>query len=266
MFERRKVRYGSNVLFALILAVSLFIAGGLGAIYAGFFGNGQLKLAMEESGYYDTVFQAMRQETELAVTMAGAPSSVVDALTYEDVRIALLRQAEGTESGGAGDSAKWLSGKVEAAFHSYLEGEEISLTAQAEDGLTRLTSYLEANYEQDLTIPGREKWLADRADFMRLMNWLLPLTLCLAVGCCVVLVLIQHYMHRGLRWAARGILLACAALALCSFLTGRGAEAVQLSAMWQNYVLRGMGTGWYTAGIGLVLALCFEIASRGWKG
>lgn len=266
MSERRKVRYGANVIFALILAASLFIAGGLGAVYAGFFGEGQMKLAMEESGYYDTVFQNMRQETELAVTMVGAPAAVADALTYEDVRIALLRQTDGTEGDGSEDSANWLAGKVEEAFRTYLQEEEISLTGQAEDGLSRLTSYLEASYGQDLTIPGQDRLLADRGEFMKLMSWLLPLTLCLSVGCCVVLVMIQHYRHRGLRWAARGILLACAALAACSFLLGRGAETAELSAMWQNYVLRGMGMGWYTAGIGLVLALCFEIASRGWKG
>lgn len=267
---RKCLKYILAAEIGVLFAICFMIAG----IWIGAFQDSAVLNKLADTGYYRTIFEELRRDTSISFALLDIPDHVMDdAITYERVVLAARQQVESDLSQGAYQAdTSVLTEKLETDIKSYLEGESVTMTEQAQIGLNELMNRLDQKYSSLLQWPFVAWWVEMRAEFLSFVKIALPFSLLLIFGAQALIIFLNHYKHRGVALCGRSIL-AGGVITIAAFCAGLSVIAGKLPKVTPDYMevfFNVYGNGLCKAGIiagaiGVLLGVICLVGVHNWK-
>ncbi len=193
----KAISLGFTFLLTLLLIV-LFVCLDL---YFGVFHDKSILRKVNESNYYNEIYNVLNTEAEGLVTEAGLPASVMkDVITLERVYINGKQYIESALQGRTADiSTVKLREKLLENINSYLAGENVLQEQDLTTGVGVLVTDVEQMYLQGIKVEYIHSLTDYRLKFLSALRWVIPLILLLIGIICYFQINIHPYRHRGIR-------------------------------------------------------------------
>jgi len=246
----------------------------IGGAWFGAFQKNAILSKLSDTGYYTFVYNELKKDTSISFSLLNIPNSVMDqSLTYEKVVIAARQQVENDLSKGVYKAdTSILIEPLKADIEEYLKGESVTMTKEAQAGLTLLMDRLDGKYTALLKWPFGSWWSQLKDDYTKTAVLILPISLLLMAAAQGILVFLHHYKYRGFCLGAKGLMFG----SFLGFLIFTGSNMV-ISARWGEVSPPYMNSffeiyksgiwkaGAITCGIGVLLAWMVLAAVKAWK-
>lgn len=192
MSERRKVRHFLNVFLGVISGSA--VLGILLALWIlfGAFQEGIFQESLEESGYYEALYQNWKTQIDAKLEEIAVPADAVDE---EALKLRFMVEIKN-------QSGMWAAGdEIGEMLGSYFEENKFGLTQKAEAGFSSWKQEINVLTCDMVKIPFVKVWNQKRADMVQLLpNMVMKMAVIWAVSV-VILFFIQHFRHRSFRYA-----------------------------------------------------------------
>jgi hypothetical protein len=191
-------------IFAFLLSL-LFILLFLGTGLAfGLFSDRIILSKVNESNYYNEVHQELNERAEKIITEAGLPSTVLtDVISLERVYIGGKYFIEDTLTGkDTVINTEKVREQLEQNINQYLTEEEVTKTEELEAGIYEIILRVEQEYKRGIQFQFIIYLAEYKLLFFDLMKIAVPVIVILSAFLCFLLVRMQQYMHKGVRYIA----------------------------------------------------------------
>lgn len=272
--HNRKLRKYFRFILAAEIGVLSAVCFTAVSVWIGAFQDSAVLNKLADTGYYRTIFEELRRDTSISFALLDIPDNVMDgAITYERVVLAARQQVESDLSQGAYQAdTSALTDQLEADIRSYLEGKSVTMTEQAETGLSELMNRLDQKYSSLLKWPFATWWIKMKTEFFAFIKIILPLSLLLVILSQALIIGLNHYKHRGIILGGKG-LIGGGLITAAVFGGGMVMISQNLPEMTPDYMelffqIFGSGlcrTGMITGVIGVLLGIIVLVAVHTWK-
>lgn len=272
--HNRKLRKYFRFILAAEIGVLSAVCFTAVSVWIGAFQDSAVLNKLADTGYYRTIFEELRRDTSISFALLDIPDNVMDgAITYERVVLAARQQVESDLSQGAYQAnTSVLTDKLEADIRSYLVGESVTMTDQAETGLHELMNRLDQKYSSLLKWPFTVWWIKMKTEFFVFAKAALPLSLLFAIISQALIIGLNHYKHRGVILGGKG-LIGGGLITTAAFGAGMVMISQKLPEMTPDYMelffkIYSNGlckTGMITGMTGVLLGAIVLVAVHTWK-
>jgi hypothetical protein len=200
--NKSKIQVLVSCIFAFLLTLAftaLFICIGLGF---GGFNSRTLLSQINESNYYNKVYDNLNNNAAALVTEAGFPDTVLtDVITLERVYIAGQNYIDATLDGTEYKiTTEKIRDRLTDNIYQYLLDEGIVLTEELDAGIGNLATRLENDYRDGLQLQFVISFTEYRSKFLSMMKYMMPILIVIIGILCYFLIRIHRYAHRGVRY------------------------------------------------------------------
>lgn len=272
--HNRKLRKYFRFILAAEIGVLSAVCFTAVSVWIGAFQDSAVLNKLADTGYYRTIFEELRRDTSISFALLDIPDNVMDgAITYERVVLAARQQVESDLGQGAYQAdTSALTGQLEADIRSYLEGKSVTMTEQAETGLSELMNRLDQKYSSLLKWPFAAWWIKMKTEFFAFAKITLPLSLLLVILSQALVIGLNHYKHRGVILGGKGLigggLITAAAFGNGMVMIHQNLPKITPDYMELFFKIFGNGlcrTGLITGVIGVLLGVIVLVAVHTWK-
>lgn len=249
--------------FAFLLTLiflALFILVGL---YYGVFNNRIILSKVNESNYYNEVYEELQERAQDILQEAGLPLNILsEVITLKQVYIGGKYYIEDALSGKEpGIRSNKVKNQLEQNINKYLTEEGILRTKELDAGIEEVINKVEQEYKRGIHFQFINYIAEYKASFMRLFSRTIPILLLLAGAISVLLIRIHRYKHSGIRYIAYAMIASsCIVISSSAFLlsTKSYERMKQLPDYYNrfltNYLRWDIQVFMYLGGIGILLA------------
>lgn len=251
----------STLAFLLtMIFVALFVLTGL---YYGVFNNRIILSKVNESNYYNEVYEELQERAQDILQEAGLPLNILsEVITLKQVYIGGKYYIEDALSGKEpGIRSNKVKNQLEQNINKYLTEEGILRTKELDAGIEEVINKVEQEYKRGIHFQFINYIAEYKASFMRLFSRTIPILLLLAGAISVLLIRIHRYKHSGIRYIAYAMIASsCIVISSSAFLlsTKSYERMKQLPDYYNrfltNYLRWDIQVFMYLGGIGILLA------------
>ena len=190
------------VSFFLFLAMTVlfFITG----IYFGLFNDSNFLNKMNESNYYNEIYEEVTENVTEILDKADIPKSVgkkvftlkrvyIDEKNYVEQRINGNKYTIDTEK---------LKSSLEKCVYQYLETENITLTQEITAGVDNVIELSIREYERTISFTLADYYQQYKGEFTKYVPIVLGMSCGFMIGLSVLLLIIHKRKYRGVRYIA----------------------------------------------------------------
>lgn len=193
-----------SILIAFLLSVFLSILCLLLGTYFGLFNKALLSDAMNKSAYYESVNSYTVEEVSDLLIPQGLDSSVLDNVftlqtTYTEGKALLDANLNGQ---GYTVSTDNIQEKLRNNIIDYTSKHNLVMNSTISDNITYFSNQVCSIYVQNLTVPFLSYFAGIRKMLFQVMIIAIPVLTLLSVGCILLLIKLQNWLHRALRMIA----------------------------------------------------------------
>jgi len=251
-------------LFAFLLTLLLVIFYVFVGLGLGTFNGKSIDRAIDESNYYNSVFDELRLDTEKLVTEVGLPTSVLtDAITLERVYISGRNYIETALVGGEEQiKLDKLHNQLTDNISQYLLTEKLTASKELEQGISKVITTIETEYSSAIRLQMIHDVVDYKSQYFKLLKVFLPIIVALITILCYFLIRMQHYKHRGVRYITYALLASSLLILLTTLylLLTKQYEVIKVTPDYYQHFISAylrwdMMIFLYLAGIGLTISI-----------
>ncbi len=196
-----------SCVFTFILTLLLVILYLCVGFNFGVFNSKTVSRELNESNYYDEVYQEIYGSVQTLVTEAGFPTSVMEeVITFERVYIAGQNYMKAVLSGSEFEiKTDKIRDELTDNIYQYLLEEDLQLTQDLDVGIEILVSAVAEDYTEGQQLQFLHDFVEYRDNFLSTIWVLLPILIVLIGFLCYFLIRMQIYIHRGVRYIVYAI-------------------------------------------------------------
>lgn len=202
---RRLMRHGLSCILSFLLSLDLFVLFFVLSLQYGVFQTQTLYKAIDNSNYYNQLHETITKQANKVLTVSGIPESVLENVFTLDQISSDAR--ESIDNGLAGTEQTLDLTEMRQTFRdnilSYAKENHISKVD--EDSVNDLIDNILVEYEKVVSFPMASYFTKYQDIYQKYYQILLPLTLIVALIIGIVLIRMQHWKHRALRYLAYAI-------------------------------------------------------------
>jgi len=252
----------SILAFLLTLVfVSLFILTGL---YFGVFNNRIILSKVNESNYYNEVYEELHNRAEEIIKESGLPLQVLsEVITLERVYIGGKYYIEDTLMGREPlIQTDKVRSQLEQNVNQYLKEEGITRTKELDAGIEEILNKVVQEYRRGIQFQFINYIAEYKASFMNLFRIAVPVLVLIAGIIGFSLVKLHNYIHKGVRYIAYAMIASTSMIIISSailFLSKIYDRIEQIPDYYDrfltNYLKWDIQVFLYLGGIGVLLSL-----------
>lgn len=207
--------------FAFLLTIIFVCLFALTGLYYGVFNNRIILSKVNESNYFNEVYEELQERAQDILEEAGLPFNVQsEAITLERVYIGGKYYIEDALSGKEpvinSDKVRM---QLEQNINLYLAEEGISRTKELDSGIKEVINKIEQEYKRGIHFQFINYIAEYKASFMRLFRMAIPILVLLAGSISVLLIKMHRYKHSGIRYIAYAMIASsCIVISSSAFL------------------------------------------------
>lgn len=264
MKKKRVIQKIISSIFAFLLTMIFVGLFALTGLYYGVFNNRIILSKVNESNYYNKVYEELQERTQDILQDAGLPlNALSEVITLERVYIGGKYYIEDALSGKEPviNSDKVRS-QLEENIDHYLTEEGISRTKELDVGIEEVVSKVEQEYKRGIHFQFVNYIAEYKASFMRLSRIATPVLVLLAGAITVLLIKLHRYKHSGIRYIAYAMIASSCIVISSSavLLITKNYERMKrlpdyYGRFLTNYLKWDIQVFMYLGGIGMLLAI-----------
>lgn len=253
-----------SVLFAFLLTLLLIAFYLCIGTNFGVFSSKSITKAINESNYYNNVYEDLIISSEETLLSVGLPTSVItEVITLERVYIGGKNYVEDALQGRTSEvNTDKLHAELKNNINLYLQQEGIVQTETLDSDIKEVVQVIEANYRGALQLPMVNSLMQYKEQYNNILRIVLPIIIVLISILCFFLIKIQNYIHRGMRYIAYALIASTLIIAITAaiLLITKGYAGVNAAPeYYKNFVVAylewGIKVFLYIAGIGITFAM-----------
>lgn len=199
--RKRRVFLLSSVL-SFLLSVLLTFASYLSGVYVGGLNPAFILDDLNKSGYYESVQKYFYDTAESLTLPSGLPTEVTEGIApleyvYQEVQNYVNACFKNQDYSF---SLKTMEDKLNANIEAYLEEENLVLTAEQQQNKTDYIKMITDEFVQDAKVPFLHYFVKIKDIGVKVMKIALPALLVLSAVCIFLLIRMQRFKHRGVRF------------------------------------------------------------------
>lgn len=250
-------------IFAFLLTLLFFdliVCIGLGI---GVFNRQSVTNKLNESDYYNNLYDELYKKADEIVLQAGLPEKVLkNVITLEKVYAGssnyVNRTLEGKKPEIRTDN---LEKNLRDNINQYLSKQGITQTDHIKSGINEVTERIQTEYRNAVRLRFVNYYSEYKSQFWNLMKFVIPFHMILIGILCFLLLKIHRYKHRGLRYINYALISSSLLVTLISacMLMYRGYEKLNIMPYYYRDFLK-VYFKWdiqvflYIGGLGLVFS------------
>lgn len=189
-------------LFAILLTflfTVLYIGFGF---LLGFFNNLSITRAINESNFYNTVYDDLYQSSEEIITSSNLPIAILsDVVTMDYVYMECKNYVDKALSGQVHEvNSLELKSKLSDNIRTYYHSIDNSNTTLIEEKIKTVTDRIGAQYEKAVKIELANEFNRKKAEYESLIQGIVFICILLIGIISFILLKIHKYKHRGIRY------------------------------------------------------------------
>lgn len=253
-----------SFLFAFLLTlafIALYLCAGTNI---GVFSSKSITKAINESNYYNNVYDALKKSSEDTLLSVGLPSSVItEVITLQRVYIGGKNYVGAALRGSTTEiNTDKLHSELLHNIDLYLQEEGIVRTTTLDTGIDEVVTSIETKYKAALQLQLVNSLQEYKTEYNSLLKISLPIIIVLIVLLCFLLIKLHTYVHRGLRYIAYALIASTLMIAISSGIllitkqyTGVNASPGYYKDFVMVYLQWDIMVFLYIAGIGMTIAI-----------
>lgn len=198
------LRKAVSVIFSFFLFLAMTTLFFIVGIYFGLFNDNNFLNKMNESNYYNEIYEKVIENVTEVLGKADIPKSVgKKVFTLKRVYIDEKNYVEQTLNGNKYtiDTEK-LKSNLEKYVYQYLETENIMLTEEIATGVDNVIELSVREYERIITFTLADYYQQYKGEFSKYVPIVLGISCGLMVGLSILLLMIHKRKYRGIRYIA----------------------------------------------------------------
>ena len=219
--DKSKLPAITSSLFAFLLTILFTILFFVIAGYIGLHNSRCITVAMNQSNYYEKLYQVITKNAEAAAMEAGLPKSVLtDVITLERVYINGNNYIEETLNGEeAIIQTDNLSERLSTNINQYITRQGFAVTEDIKTKCSAFIDEIKQEYHDGLQLKLIKDLNSLRLGYQNFMMLIVPVLVLLIGFLCFLLIKIDTHKYRGVRYItcsmiAASLLLVTAGIAL----------------------------------------------------
>lgn len=206
--KEKNIRIVVSLVLSFILALCITAIIVLTAFKMSFFNASSVIGEFNKTNYYYSVWDSVYEKACNTIRPSGLPEEVLDGVFDKNVVYmesknyieAQIKQQDYTVN------TTVIENKIKDNISSYIKKNNIETTKETDRGISDITGEIIKDYESALKFP----FAAQYVKYMNMYNKVFaPLCAVLVILCiiiCFVLVSMQHWAHRGIRYISYALL------------------------------------------------------------
>jgi len=199
-----------STIIALLLSIFLTMASYLGGIYFGAFNKTLILDSLNKTSYYNAIMDyTLDKSQSLAIPMGLKPEVFDNVFTFEET------YAEGNALIHANlDGKEYIPNtskvvdRLVSNINLYLKQNDLKVTNDQQANITTFSNIIADEYSKNLSVPYIKYYTSLRNIFSKLAYVGIPVFLLLSAFAIFLLIKMQRWIHRSLRFIAYGTLAA----------------------------------------------------------
>lgn len=228
--------------FAFLLTLAFFtltVCIGLGI---GVFNRQSVTNKLNESDYYNNLYDELYKKADEIVLQAGLPENVLkNVITLEKVYAGSSNYVNRTLEGKKPEiSTDNLKKNLRNNINRYLSKQGISQTDEVESGIDGVTERVQQEYRNVVRLRFINYYSEYKSEFWNLMKFVIPFQMILIGILCFFLLKIHRHKHRGLRYINYALISSSLLMTLISacMLLYRGYEKLNIMPYYYRDFLK----------------------------
>ncbi len=200
--KKSKIRIVINNTFACILTLLIVILYLSLGFSFGVFNDRSILSKLDESQYYDMVYDNYYENAVKMLQESGFPKQVLEeAVPFDKIYVGGKNYVNNILAGEAAQiNTIKLRNALTDSFNRYLTEQGIVRTNELNTGIEVLISELENNYVDSIQLQFVNYYKEYKSKFLDLMKIAIPLDLILIGLLCFFLIRMHRFKHRGMRY------------------------------------------------------------------
>lgn len=187
-----------SFLLTLCFTSCLFLIG----CEAGIFNDRIILSQLDKTAYYASVNDAIRENVSELLLPSGLPDTILDGVIDEDEVRHDTKNAVQMSLKGQGYKAdtRGLEARFKQNIQTYIEENAIVIGEETEEGIEQLLAAIKKEYERCMDFPFTKYFVRYQAAFHKFLIPALALFVVMSVFICMILIRMQRWRHRGMRY------------------------------------------------------------------
>lgn len=204
--NKKRVRTVVSFMLSFLIAMDLLIMFSAVGLYLGLFSTNALFGALDKSGYYDKVYDTFMDKSNEILKTSSLPEDIIaNIVTEQQMSMDTKKSIEKEFKGSIYElDTTQMEQSIKDNINRYIEQTQIQ--GVTEEGMKALTTSIVTQYKQLVSFPFTSYYLKYQAIYHKLFYFVFGFTLFAAIVMTAILVAIQRWKHRGLRYAVHGIM------------------------------------------------------------
>lgn len=200
--NRSKIRVLISSVFAFILTLLIVILFVCLGFSFGVFNNRSIINKLDESNYYNQIYNDYNQNAEELVQKSGFPVKIVqESLTFDRVYVGGLNYVKSILAGEEAQiNTIKLHNDLVDGINRYLTEQGVVRTEELNAGIEGLVFELENSFVSSIQLKFADYYMEYKSEFTDLMKVIMPVDIILIGILCFFLIRMHRFKHRGLRY------------------------------------------------------------------
>lgn len=200
--KRKRIRRSLSLVLSYILSLVFFLLFVLIGIKAGVFNNNVILDRLNKSNYYHSIYETVLDNVESVLLPTGLNESVLNSvITMDMVYIGAKNTIEGTIRGEqVTQDTSGLENRLIKNIEDYAAENGIAYGTEQGQGLIKLSKDIAFEYTRMMDFPFINYYVKYRSIYDKLFVILVPVLLVIAGFIIVMLLRMQRYKHRAVRY------------------------------------------------------------------
>ena len=193
-----------STIVALLLSIFLTMASYLGGIYFGAFNKTVVLDSINKTSYYNAVMDNTLDSAEsMAIPIGLKPEVFYNVFTLEETSAEgkALIQADLAEKDYTPNTSKVVD-RLVTNINLYLKRNNLTVTTEQQANITTFANDIGNEYANNLSLPYITYYTSLRNIFLKLVYFGVPLLLLLSAFAVSLLIKMQKWIHKSLRFVA----------------------------------------------------------------
>jgi hypothetical protein len=249
----------------------LFLCLGL---HFGLFNNRIIINKISESNYFNKVYEELLERSKEVMISNNLPTELVEeVITLERVYVGGSNYIANTLYNRETETkVTQLTDSLQEKTYKYLKENEITITREIEEGIQEVISIVTTQYRKSVEFQFINYITVYRQQVYSIVKWLIPILIVLCLLLIILLLKVQSYKHRSIRYITYSLLSASGLLIIGTmYLLLSGIYKVdQLTSDYYMTFLNGY-LKWsiqiylYLGGMGIVICCALVVLMRHMK-
>lgn len=190
-----------SAFYALLLTIIIIVFNIIIGLGVGIYSRKNITKCINKSEYYQKIYEDIKSTVENILAQAGFPANLLnDVITLDKVYISGIDYVENVLGSKTTNQYDGIRDEVVKKIGDYIREERINETDELSEKIQNISTAINDEFSGKIKLKVLEYLMEFKSQYYRTLVIMVPCMLIMILVICYLLVRMQRYKHRGVRY------------------------------------------------------------------